>query len=73
MNGLTKEQQTRLSLISCLNEGQSQLILSGVLAILDSKLQYDVYAGYTQKMLAEELIDDIDKMISKAYEKGLYN
>jgi len=44
-----------------------------VLAILDSKLQYDVYAGYTQKMLAEELIDDIDKMISKAYEKGLYN
>lgn len=72
MSGLTDEQQKRSSLISCLDDLQTKLILSGVLGILESKLQYSSYSGLTQADVAQELIDDIDTMIAKAYEKGMY-
>lgn len=72
MNGLTDEQQKRLSLISCLDDLQAKLILSGVIGILESKLQYKYYSGLTQADVAQELIGDIDDMIAKVYEKGNY-
>lgn len=71
MDGLTKEQQTRLSLIICLEPDQKDYILSGILALLDNHLKYDK-VSFTRKEVAEELINDIDTMIAKAYEKGRY-
>lgn len=73
MNGLTDEQRKRLSLITSLDDFQSSLILSGLVGILEGKLLYDKANCYTQKDVAQELLNDIDTMIAKSYEKGLYS
>lgn len=72
MDGLTKEQRQRSSLIASLDDLQTKLILSGVLGILNSMTTYE-FATYTKQDIAEELLDDIDTMIAKAYEKGMYS
>ncbi|WDS60654.1 hypothetical protein BC7_00057 [Bacillus phage BC-7] len=70
-NGLTEEQRKRLSLIANLEIGQAELILGGILGILDSMTAYKICA-YSHEEVAEKLLDDIDIMIAKAYEKGRY-
>ncbi|AXF39856.1 hypothetical protein BMBphi_gp008 [Bacillus phage vB_BthS_BMBphi] len=44
-----------------------------MIGILEGKLLYDKAACYTQKDVAQELLNDIDTMIAKAYEKGMYS
>ncbi|WDS60527.1 hypothetical protein BC6_00012 [Bacillus phage BC-6] len=48
------------------------MILSGVIGILNSWGKYDVEM-HSKMNLADELLNDIDIMISKAYEKGMYS
>lgn len=72
LNGLTEEQQKRSSLISCLDDLQTKLILSGVLGILDTYLSRDKVM-FTKREVAQELLDEVDTMIEKAYEKGMYS
>jgi len=71
MNGLTDEQRKRLSLISCLEEDQKDYLIAGILGKLDALSSYN-FSLYTQSDVAEEIIDCIDDMLYKAYEKGRY-
>lgn len=72
MHGLTTEQRQRLSLITSLDDFQAKLILAGLTGILDNYLKRNI-ALYTKEEVAQELLDDIDTMIAKAYEKGMYS
>lgn len=72
MNGLTTEQRQRSSLIASLDDMQTKLILSGMLGILNTYLSRDKVM-FTKREVAQELLDDIDTMIAKAYEKGMYS
>jgi hypothetical protein len=67
VNGLTEEQRTRLSLISNLESDQKDYLIAGILGIIDA------WEGYESKEdTALELLDSIDNMVAKAYEKGRY-
>lgn len=67
VNGLTREQQARLLLVSSLESDQKDFLIAGVLGIIDA------WEGYESKEdSAQELLDSIDTMIAKAYEKGRY-
>lgn len=72
MNGLTTEQRQRSSLIASLDDMQTKLILSGMLGILNTYLSRDKVM-FTKREVAQELLDDIDTMIAKAYEKEMYS
>ncbi|WKV24045.1 hypothetical protein PSYJYH_000010 [Bacillus phage PSYJ-YH] len=67
MDGLTKEQRKRLSLIANLDSIQKDLILAGILGKLDAISRYE-----SQMDTAIEIEQSIDEMIAKAYEKGKY-
>lgn len=72
MNGLTEEQQKRLSLITHLDDMQAKLLLGGILGALDAMLSYK-FTSRTTAEVAEKIVDDIDTMIAKFYEKGMYS
>lgn len=71
MNGLTEEQQKRSSLLRGLSPIQRDLILSGVLGILESWKKYDLQQ-FSKDECSEELLNEIDTLIEKANEKGMY-
>lgn len=71
VNGLTREQQARLLLVSSLESDQKDYLIAGILGILDGMTAYE-FATYTKQHVAEEILDSIDNMIAKAYEKGRY-